>query len=92
MRWAGCQSDRSKDNEEHQTCQVVTLGCGIIHHRVWGYRRDRSTEYARGATDGAPEARQIADRFHILRICVKPSNVLLWLLRTSVRKSGMWKA
>jgi hypothetical protein len=66
MRWAGCQSDRSKDNEEHQTCQVVTLGCGIIHHRVWGYRRDRSTEYARGATDGAPEARQIADRFHIL--------------------------
>ncbi|WP_201382008.1 ISL3 family transposase [Ktedonobacter sp. SOSP1-52] len=28
--------------------------------------RDRSTEYARGANDGAPEARQVADRFHVL--------------------------
>lgn len=29
--------------------------------------RDRSTEYARGASDGAPSARQIADRFHVLK-------------------------
>jgi transposase len=36
------------------------------HPGVLLISRDRSTEYARGATDGAPEARQIADRFHIL--------------------------
>jgi transposase len=28
--------------------------------------RDRSTEFARGITDGAPKALQIADRFHLL--------------------------
>jgi transposase len=36
------------------------------HPGVLLLSRDRSTEYARGATDGAPEALQIADRFHIL--------------------------
>jgi transposase len=36
------------------------------HPGVLLISRDRSTEYARGATDGAPEAVQIADRFHIL--------------------------
>jgi len=29
--------------------------------------RDRSTEYLRGATDGAPSAQQVLDRWHVLK-------------------------
>jgi transposase len=37
------------------------------HPDVTIIARDRSTEYARGATVGAPNAQQIADRWHLLK-------------------------
>ncbi len=37
------------------------------HPGVLVISRDRSSEYARGASDGAPLARQIAGRFHVLQ-------------------------
>jgi len=35
--------------------------------------RDRCGSFAQGAHEGAPQARQIADRFHSCRTCAKPS-------------------
>jgi transposase len=46
---------------------ALTLRDWLVQHpTVELLARDRSTEYARGATDGAPQAQQVADRWHLL--------------------------
>jgi transposase len=48
--------------------QAVTLEVWLKNHPgVQLISRDRGGEFARGARQGAPEALQIADRFHVLR-------------------------
>jgi hypothetical protein len=65
MRWSGCQRDSSKDNEEHQTCQSVTLGRGIIHHRVWEYH-GRQWQVAAGLIYG--QVKQCYRRRKLVRV------------------------
>jgi transposase len=48
-----------------RTAAVLSEWLGS-HPGVEVITRDRSTEYARGATEGAPTARQVVDRFHLL--------------------------
>ncbi len=59
------QTHRPIDMLPERTADALSLWLRT-HPGVLLISRDRSTEYARGATDGAPEAVQIADRFHIL--------------------------
>jgi transposase len=44
------------------------------HPGVTPLSRDRSTEHARGATLGAPEAQHVLDRWPLVRNLRKPSN------------------
>ena len=48
--------------------------------------RDRSTEYARGAAMGAPEARQVVDRWHVLRNVREAAERLLERHRQDLRQ------
>ncbi len=62
------------DLERHQPVDMLadrtaaTLAAWLeAHPGVEIVARDRSSEYARGAKDGAPSARQVADRWHLLQ-------------------------
>jgi transposase len=48
--------------------------------------RDRSTEYIRGATEGAPTAQQVADRWHLLQNMRQMAERLLGHSRAELKK------
>jgi transposase len=60
------QTHRPIDLLPERTAEALSLWLRS-HPGVLVISRDRSTEFARGASDGAPEAIQVADRFHILQ-------------------------
>jgi transposase len=62
------------DLEKHQVIDLLEERTSEVlahwlksHIGVEIVSRDRSAEYARGVNDGAPNARQVADRWHLLK-------------------------
>jgi transposase len=61
------------DGETHRPVELLTERTAEVlanwlkaHPGIQVITRDRSTEYARGASQGAPLAMQVADRWHVL--------------------------
>jgi transposase len=82
------------DGETHQPLDLLpdrtaeTVSLWLENHPgVEIITRDRSTEYARGATDGAPQATQVADRWHVLGNLREALERLLDRLRPQLQSS-----
>jgi len=58
------------------------------HPEIKIVSRDRGGEYAAGAREGAPQATQIADRFHIYKNLVEVVALILARCRAEIRKSA----
>ena len=82
------------DGETHRPVDLIqertaeTLCAWLqAHPGVEVITRDRSSEYARGATAGAPTARQVADRWHLLVNFREALERVLDRLRTEIQVS-----
>ncbi len=81
------------DLERHQPIELLsdrtaeTLATYLQEHSPIAFvSRDRSTEYIRGIRAGAPQAVQIADRWHLLKNLQEVLERILASLRVSLRE------
>src|SRR5213082_2539202 len=58
------------------------------HPEIKIVSRDRGGEYAAGAREGAPQATQIADRFHLYTNLVEAVALILARCRAEIRKNA----
>ena len=82
------ETHRPVDLLPERTAETVALWLEQ-HPGVEIITRDRSTEYARGATDGAPDAIQAADRWHVLGNLREALERMLDRLRPQLQSSAM---
>jgi transposase len=59
------------------------------HPEIKLVSRDRGGEYAAGAREGAPQATQIADRFHMYKNLVEEVELILARCRAEIRKNAL---
>ena len=58
------------------------------HPEIKLVSRDRGGEYAAAARDGAPQATQVADRFHLYKNLVEAVELILARCRAEIRKNA----
>ncbi len=69
--------------------QASTLAAWLkVHQGVKIVSRDRASAYAEAAREGAPEAQQVADRFHLLRNLVEALHNLLGRLHPALQHAA----
>jgi len=81
---------RPIDLLEDRTAAVVKAWL-LEHQQIEVIARDRSGEYASGATEGAPQAIQVADRFHLLQNLKQMLDRLLTTMYGQIRPLLMVK-
>jgi transposase len=80
------------DLETHQPIDLLEDRTSAVlkawlleHQQIEVIARDRSGEYASGATEGAPQAIQVADRFHLLQNLKQMLDRLLTMMYRQIR-------
>jgi len=83
------------DMQSHQVIDLLpdrkaetTKAWMQAHPEIKIVSRDRGGEYASGAREGAPQATQIADRFHIYKNLVEAVELTLARCRAEIRKNA----
>ena len=72
---------------------VATVTAWLSRHpEIELISRDRASDYATAATLGAPQARQICDRWHLLRNLSEHVTIFLARMRAQIRKSSEGQA
>lgn len=81
------------DLEQHQPIELLpdrtaeTVAAWLKQHpEIRVVTRDRSTEFTRGINLGAPQAKQVADRWHLLKNLTEVLERILTRLRAELRK------
>jgi transposase len=59
------------------------------HPEIELVSRDRGGDYAAGARQGAPQARQVADRFHLYKNLIEAVELILARCRAEIRKNAL---
>ena len=87
--------DLKKDMQSHQVIDLLAdrtkesaAAWMSTHPEIDLVSRDRGGDYAAGAREGAPQATQVADRFHMYKNLVEAVELTLARCRAEIRKNA----